>query len=72
MYIFNSFYLVHSYNPSFLICPCFNMASFRCGVSPPPRPHRPRTLEFHWNRTVVLSQSLGYLWAYPELIHYIL
>ena len=29
MYIFNSFYLLHSYNPSFLICLCFNMASFR-------------------------------------------
>ena len=33
--------------------------------SPPP-------LEFYWNCTVVLSQSLGYLWAYPGLIHYIL
>ena len=29
MYIFNSFYLLHSYNPSFLICLCFNMVSFR-------------------------------------------
>ena len=29
MYIFNSFYLLHSYNPSFLICLCFNMISFR-------------------------------------------
>ena len=29
MYIFNSFYLLHSNNPSFLICLCFNMASFR-------------------------------------------
>ena len=29
MYIFNSFYLLHSYNPSFLICLCFNMDSFR-------------------------------------------
>ena len=27
MYIFNSFYLLHSYNPSFLIYVCFNMAS---------------------------------------------
>ena len=29
MYIFNSFYLLHWYNPSFLICLCFNMVSFR-------------------------------------------
>ena len=29
MYIFNSLYLLHSYNPSFLICLCFNMVSFR-------------------------------------------
>ena len=29
MYIFNSFYLLHSYNPSFLICLCFNMVSLR-------------------------------------------
>ena len=29
-------------------------------------------LEFYWNRTVVLSKSLDYLWAYPGLIHYIL
>ena len=29
MYIFNAFYLLHSYNPSFLICLCFNMVSFR-------------------------------------------
>ena len=29
MYIFNLFYLPHSYNPSFLICLCFNMVSFR-------------------------------------------
>ena len=28
MYIFNSFYLLHSYKPSFLICLCFNMVSF--------------------------------------------
>ena len=27
--IFNSFYLLHSYNPSILICLCFNMVSFR-------------------------------------------
>ena len=26
MYIFNSFHLLLSYNPSFLICLCFNMA----------------------------------------------
>ena len=24
MYIFNLFYLLHSYDPSFLICLCFN------------------------------------------------
>ena len=29
MYIFNLFYLLPSYNPSFLICLCFNMVSFR-------------------------------------------
>ena len=29
MYVFNSFYLLHSYNPSFLICLCFNMVYFR-------------------------------------------
>ena len=29
MYIFNSFHLLLSYNPSFLICLCFNMASFK-------------------------------------------
>ena len=29
MYILNSFYLLHSYNQSFLICLCFNMVSFR-------------------------------------------
>ena len=29
MYIFNSFYLPHSYNPSFLIFLCFNVVSFR-------------------------------------------
>ena len=29
MNIFNAFYLLHSYNPSFLICLCFNMVSFR-------------------------------------------
>ena len=29
MYIFNSCYLLHSYNPSFLICLFFNMVSFR-------------------------------------------
>ena len=28
MYIFNSFYSLHSYNLSFLICLCFNMVSF--------------------------------------------
>ena len=29
MHIFNLFYLLHSYNPTFLICMCFNMVSFR-------------------------------------------
>ena len=29
MYIFNAFYLLHSYKPSFLICLCFNLVSFR-------------------------------------------
>ena len=29
MYIFDSFCLIHSYNPSIPICLCFNMVSFR-------------------------------------------
>ena len=29
MYIFNLFYSLPSYNPSFLICLCFNMVSIR-------------------------------------------
>ena len=29
MYIFNAFYLLHAYSPSFLTCLCFNMVSFR-------------------------------------------
>ena len=29
MYIFNTFYLLHSYTSSFLICLCFNMVSLR-------------------------------------------
>ena len=29
MYIFNAFYLLHSYNQSFLISLCFDMVSFR-------------------------------------------
>ena len=29
MYIFNLFYSLPSYNPSFLICLCFNMVPFR-------------------------------------------
>ena len=29
MYIFNSFYLLHSCNLSFLICLCFNIVCFR-------------------------------------------
>ena len=40
MYIFNSFYLLHSYNPSFLICLCFNMVSFRGQKKLGPRPDR--------------------------------
>ena len=36
MCIFNSIYLLHSYNPSFLICLCFNMVSKKLG----PRPDR--------------------------------
>ena len=40
MYIFNSFYLLHSYNPSFLICLCFNMVSFRDQKKLGPRPDR--------------------------------
>ena len=38
MYIFNSFYLLHSYNPSFFICLCFNMVSFRGQKKLGPRP----------------------------------
>ena len=40
MYIFNAFYLLHSYNPSFLICLCFNMVSFRGQKKLGPRPDR--------------------------------
>ena len=40
MYIFNSFYLLHSYHPSFLICLCFNMVSFRDQKKLGPRPDR--------------------------------
>ena len=40
MYIFNSFYLLHSYNPSFLICLCFNMVSFRGKKKLGPHPDR--------------------------------
>ena len=40
MYIFNSFYLLHSYNPSFFICLCFNMVSFRDQKKLGPRPDR--------------------------------
>ena len=40
MYIFNSFYLLHSYDPSFLICLCFNMVSFRGQKKLGPRPDR--------------------------------
>ena len=31
MYIFHSFYLLYSYNLSFLICPCLHMVSFSLG-----------------------------------------
>ena len=40
MYIFNSFYLLHSYNPSFLISLCFSMVSFRGQKKLGPRPDR--------------------------------
>ena len=40
MCIFNSFYLLHSYNLSFLICLCFNMVSFRDQKKLGPRPDR--------------------------------
>ena len=40
MYIFNSLYLLHSYNPSFLICLCLNMVSFRGQKKLGPRPDR--------------------------------
>ena len=40
MCIFNSIYLLHSYNPSFLICLCFNMVSFRGQKKLGPRPDR--------------------------------
>ena len=42
IYIFNSFYLFQSYNPSFLVCLCFNMASFRDPKKLGPRPDRSR------------------------------
>ena len=38
MYIFNAFYLLQSYNPSFLICLCFNMVSFSGQKKLGPRP----------------------------------
>ena len=40
MYIFNSLYLLLSYNPSFLICLCLNMVSFRGQKKLGPRPDR--------------------------------
>ena len=40
MCIFNSFYLLHLYNPSFLMCLCFNMVSFRDQKKLGPRPDR--------------------------------
>ena len=39
-YIFDIVYLLHSYNPSFLIRLCFNMASFRDQKKLGPRPDR--------------------------------
>ena len=54
--------LLYGFNSKF---PTSIPSPFICGAPPPPT-------EFYWNRTVVLSQSLGYLWAYPGLIHYIL
>ena len=69
MYIFNSFYLLHSYNPSFLICLCFNMAFLGIKKSLG-RAQFPSGILLE--QSVVLTRSLGYLWAYPGLIHYIL
>ena len=47
MYILNSLYLLHSYNPSFLIWLCFNMVSFRGQKKLGPRPDRsPLGVEF--------------------------
>ena len=40
MYTFNALYLLHSYNPSFLICMCFNMDSLRGQKKLGPRPDR--------------------------------
>ena len=40
MYIFNSFYSLNSYNPSFFICLCFNMVSFRGQKKVGARPDR--------------------------------
>ena len=39
MCIFYSFYSLHSYNLSFLICLCFNMVSFRDQKKLGPCPH---------------------------------
>ena len=57
MYIFNSFYLVHSYNPSFLICLCFNVASFRdLGATPRPVSIRGLIQNF-WRASPALSYA---------------
>ena len=40
MYIFNSFYLLHSNDPSFLICLCFNLVSLGVKKNLGPRPDR--------------------------------
>ena len=76
MCIFNSFYLLHSYNLSFLICLCFNMVSFRdqkklgpcphawvpfiCGV-PPPQPVSSPTSFPHPLLTLFVALLLGEL-----------
>ena len=58
MYLFNALYLLHSYNPSFLICLCFNMVSFRCLIhmrSPPPGATNYKS---HYNCSLPLNSSI--------------
>ena len=60
MYIFNSFYLLHSYNPSFLICLSFNMVFFRS--SPPPghySPFTPQPLQDELSLLVPVYKEVG-------------